>query len=139
MNKKLLILCFIFLGSVSQMMSQKKFIEFSQSNGVVFLTKWTHEKWYSRKSPLILSVKVINKNESTVEYSLGVDFFLNGKLAEQNHPVTYCLKSGKSAQGKLNGVYFKPKNISEQEVMSDWFEFELTGLEVNPVDSCPSK
>ena len=139
MNKRLFLFLvgLILTSHVGQ--AQSKFKDFSTVDGVVFSTRWTHEKWLSKKSPLILSVKVKNTNSHAVSYTLGVEFFLNARMVEQNPAAEYCLKAGRTAKGKLNGTYFKPENLTEQEVRSDWFEFQLSGLEVSKVETCESK
>lgn len=92
-------------------------------NGVEFYTKWSHEKWWNKKSPKVLLVKVKNTNSLAVNYTMGVEFMSNLKMVEESKEEDYCLSQYATAKPRKNGLLFKPAG-------TEFDSFELTGLEI---------
>ena len=110
--------------------SSAQYKVYKEVDGVVFSTRWVKEKWYKRSSPKVLSVRVQNKNNYQVKYTLGVEIFKNTVMLESFPEEEYTLGAGKKVTGRLNGIMFKPTKISNEEIEKADFELELSGLEV---------
>lgn len=125
---------FLLIGSVTL---QAQFQLYREVGQVSYYTKWSHEKWYSKKSPKVLLVKVVNKSSFAVQFDLSVEFYKNLVMVEQSGPFTQCLGSGKTLLPRMSGFVFKPAEINPAEIDS----FELSGIEgtVLDVSGCPEK
>lgn len=125
---------FFLIGSVTL---QAQFQLYREVGQVSYYTKWSHEKWYSKKSPKVLLVKVVNKSSFAVQFDLSVEFYKNLVMVEQSGPFTQCLGSGKTLLPRMSGFVFKPAEINPAEIDS----FELSGIEgtVLDVSGCPEK
>jgi hypothetical protein len=124
-----LLFSFFLLGLNNEMTAQYQV--FKEVDGVVFSTRWVKEKWYKRNSPKVLSVRVQNKNEYTVKYTVGVEIFKNTVLLESLPEEEYTLDAGKRVTGRLNGIMFKPAKLTSEEIEKGDFDLELSGLEVS--------
>lgn len=122
---------------VSSVTLQAQFQLYREVGQVSYYTKWSHEKWYSKKSPKVLLVKVVNKSSFAVQFDLSVEFYKNLVMVEQSGPFTQCLGSGKTLLPRMSGFVFKPAEINPAEIDS----FELSGIEgtVLDVSGCPEK
>lgn len=132
--KNLMLFTFFLIGSVTL---QAQFQLYREVGQVSYYTKWSHEKWYSKKSPKVLLVKVVNKSSFAVQFDLSVEFYKNLVMVEQSGPFTQCLGSGKTLLPRMSGFVFKPAEINPAEIDS----FELSGIEgtVLDVSGCPEK
>lgn len=122
---------------ISSVTLQAQFQLYREVGQVSYYTKWSHEKWYSKKSPKVLLVKVVNKSSFAVQFDLSVEFYKNLVMVEQSGPFTQCLGSGKTLLPRMSGFVFKPAEINPAEIDS----FELSGIEgtVLDVSGCPEK
>jgi hypothetical protein len=130
MKRYLLLIALIGLMIMSSNDSSAQYKVYKEVDGVVFSTRWVKEKWYKRSSPKVLSVRVQNKNNYQVKYTLGVEIFKNTVMLESFPEEEYTLGAGKKVTGRLNGIMFKPTKISNEEIEKADFELELSGLEV---------
>jgi len=117
----LAIVMFHFLPSFQAQYELKK-----EVNGLQVFTKWSHEKWWSKKSDKVLLVKVANTNEVAVSYDLGIEFYKDLQMVEESKAENYCLGAHKSILPRWKGIVFKPS----PEVRDVFDSFELTGLDV---------
>jgi hypothetical protein len=122
----------ICLGFIS-ITSHAQFTLHKEIDGVQFYTKIANEKWYSKKSPKVLMVKVVNKNSVAANFTMGVELFANLLMIEESPEVNYCIGAGKKMNARRAGLVFKPND--EMELSS----FELSGLLVTKSDKadCP--
>ena len=118
------IVLFLFLLSAS--FSQAQYALKKEVDGVQVFTKWGHEKWWKRKSPEVLIVKVVNNNDVAVRFDLGIEFFKDLVMVEDAKPANYCLSAHKSLMPRMAGLVFKPAKVTSSEIDS----FELTELEI---------
>lgn len=107
---------------------------YKEIQGVQFYTKWGHEKWWSKKSPRVLLVKVVNTNESAATYHFGLELTKNLQLVEESKDETYCIVPKGKSMPRVRGVMFKP--AASPDAYDSW---ELTDLEVVLVSECEGK
>lgn len=126
----------VFLLSIMAVSSDSsaQYTVYKEVDGVEFSTRWVKEKWYKRKSPKVLSVRVANKNSYTVKYTLGIEIFQNGILIESSPENEYSLKAGAKSTGRLDGVMFKPERLSSKDIEAGNFVMELSGLEIEKTE-----
>lgn len=98
--------------------------------------------WEELKKPseegaeMRLHVWVNNENSSALEYDLGVEFFVNGKMEESSGVTRKCAKGGISYKGKLNGTYFEPITIKAGDVRDSIVTVEFAPLNVELIETC---
>jgi hypothetical protein len=85
-----------------------------------------HEKWFSKKSPKVLLVKIVNTTDVAIEFDFGVEFFMDLLLVEESKPKAYCLSAGKTLLPRVSGLVFKPESVEPDSLDS----YELSGLEI---------
>ena len=122
---RLALTCIVLLLFSQQMNAQYDL--YKEVQGVQFYVKWSHEKWWSKKSPKVLLVKVKNNNTTAVDYTLGIDFFVQMKQVESRKEESYCLGQRTTASPRVKGLVFAP---SPEILSQSGFTFELTGLDV---------
>ena len=108
---------------------------YKEIEGVQFHAKWGHEKWYSKKSPKVLMVKIVNTSSSAAEFTLGLEFFANLIMMEDSQEKPYCLGAGKTLLPRMAGLVFKPVEANTDLLDS----FELTGLEIKKMSTANCK
>ncbi len=114
--------------SIVSFAAQSQYTLHKEVDGVQFYTKWGNEKWWSKKSPKVLLVKVKNTNSLAVRYTLGVEFFKNLQLIEAGKEEEYCLSQYSTAYPRRAGLVFKPNDNASVNEMDT---FELSGLDID--------
>ena len=116
---------------------QAQYQLYKETDSLQFYTKWSHVKWYSKKSGDVLLVKVVNKSLNTVEFSVGVEFFTSMKLAEESQVFQYCVESGKTLQPRVHGLVFQPASGSKGNY--DSIELKDPDISKKGNSACPKK
>ncbi len=129
--KRIMIIAVLVLSAI---FAEAQYTLYKSVDGVEFYTKWGHEKWWSRKSPKVLLVKVVNTTDHAVGYTIGIEFTKNLQVAEQGREETYCLEAGATSRPRVKGLMFQPGPAAE-----GYDSFELTNLEVETLVECAEK
>jgi hypothetical protein len=82
-------------------------------------------------------IKAVNENEHAVSVSFEILYYIDGVLKEKNKVDNFCIKAGKTANGRFNGLVFSTANISNTQIKSENFEWELSELVIEKLDACP--
>jgi hypothetical protein len=128
MNKSLLL--FLVLVFASTSLIGQKYKVYTKVKGVEISTKWLSPSKMKRDAPLQLLIKAENTNDYNVDLSLSVALYLDGILEEQSAPSSIPIKAGKTLQGKLNGLFFESDKLSNEQIRSDKFDYEILDIEV---------
>ncbi len=137
--KKLLIITFILLVVVSNSFSQSKnkYQKFQDEQGVIFYHKYSHSNFLSKKSPLRLILKIENTNPYPVKVNFIVDYYWKAMIsANSEKPRTCCIKANNTIKGRFHKLHFAPFEFTNEQILSDDFFVELSGIEITKVDSC---
>lgn len=86
--------------------------------------------------PTELLLKVVNSGDSAQQLHLGLDLYYQGFTVEQFSADT-CIPAGRTFKGRLNGIYFIPKQITAEQAASPDTKVELTEFTAHPVGKCP--
>ncbi len=105
-------------------------------DSIEFSHKWVREKWYLLKSPKVLKIKAKNISSKNVKIKFSVDFYVNGTIRESSDTVQVCMKPGVTRSGRKNKMVFKPAELSQEEMKSESFQFEISNLEIIRMRSC---
>lgn len=113
---------------------QAQYTLYKEVKGVQFYTKWSHEKWWSKKSPRVLLVKVVNTNDSAASFQFGLELTKNLQLVEQSNPMEYCVVPKGKSMPRVRGTVFKPTASP-----ADYDSWELSDLEVELIGDCENQ
>lgn len=131
-------LILLFLMPVSEGSDKAKFEEKTKKDGVSVYYKWSHQNPIDKNSPLQMVFKMVNENEESVQVSFDILYYIEGVLKEKNGVKDFCIKGGKTANGRFNGLVFSTSNISNAQIESDVFEWELSDMKVVKLEGdCP--
>ena len=137
--KKILITSFILFAFFSSSFSQSKYKyqKFQEEKGVVFYYKYSHSNFLNKKSPLRLILKIENTNAYNTKVNFVVDYYWKAMIsANSEKPRTCCVKANKSIKGRYHKLHFAPFEYTNEQVLSDDFFIELSGIEITKVDDC---
>jgi hypothetical protein len=134
-------LIFLFLTALvfcsSTVFGQSKFQEKTKKDGVSIYYKWSHQNPIDKASPLQMVIKTVNENDQAINVSFLILYYIDGVLKEKNEVENFCIKAGKTANGRFNGLVFSTANISNAQIESDNFEWELSDVKIEKLDACP--
>ncbi len=129
-------LLFIIAGTSQEAFGQRRYVDHSTEEGVSIQYRWANSKWLDRSSPLELRLKIKNNNDYPVEISYVIDFYM-GPLHEESSDVTeLCINPKLAKTGRINGMYYQSSRLSNQQLESDAFSWEIRDLEIERVESC---
>ena len=137
--KKLLISTFILLVVVSNSFSQNqnKYKKLQNDKGLVFYYKYSHSNFLNKKSPLRLILKIENTNPYPVKVTFVVDYYWKAMIsANSEKPRTCFIKANKTIKGRMHKLHFSPFDFTNEQILSDNFFVELSGIEIIKVDDC---
>jgi hypothetical protein len=127
---------FIIAGTSREASGQKRYVDHSTEEGVSIQYRWANSKWLDKSSPLELRLKIKNNNDYPVEISYVIDFYM-GPVHEESSDVTeLCISPKLAKTGRINGMYYQSSRLSNQQLESDAFSWEIRDLEIDSVESC---
>lgn len=129
-------LILILTGTTQEASSQRRYVDHSIVDGVEIQYRWANSKWLDSSSPLELRLKIKNNNDYPVEVSYTIEFFM-GPMHEESSDVTeLCINPKLAKTGRINGMYYQSSSLSNQQLESDEFTWEIEDLEIVEVESC---
>lgn len=108
------------------------FIQAGQKDDVSVSYRWEH----GNGQPSELLLKIVNASPSAQQLHLGLDLYFQGFTVEQFTADT-CIPAGRTFNGKLNGIYFIPKQLTPEQAASPDTRAELTEFTIKRTVSCP--
>lgn len=109
-----------------------QFIQSGQQDGVNVSYRWNHRP--GKPSELLL--KIVNEAPGDRQLHIGLDLYHQAFTVEQFTADT-CIPAGRTFNGKLNGIYFIPQQLTAQQAAGPDTRVELTEFSVAPVTACP--
>ena len=94
-------------------------------------------RWNSKPGkPTELLLKVVNAGDSAQQVHMGLDLYYQGFTVEQFSADT-CIPAGRTFNGKLNGIYFIPHQLTPEQAASPDTKVALTEFTTARTGSCP--
>lgn len=137
MNRILFCAFFFLTGLVS--FSQGDYSPLSDTLGLEISSKIDKLKGEDGEFKRAVFLQINNQNEFDVEYSFSIDLYWQGKRVEYLTNEVRCVKAQKKLKGKLNGIYFTCDQLTNEQMESKDFEYDLSDLEVKEIEKCSSK
>ena len=136
MKLSITVLLVIILSSTS-LFSQETLKEKLNKEGVIVTYEWKPSDKKDPDSKLQLCVVINNTNEHYVKMAFTVEFYLNDEIEEESLNQKFCLKPGKQVKGKKYGLCWISEELSNEEINSADFKWELGGLKLEKKNACP--
>lgn len=108
-----------------------KYIQKGTFDGVEVSYRWNHPK--GKPSEILL--KMTNTTAEDKQVDLAIDLSYQGRTVETLRTDT-CIRVGQTMNGKLNGVYFIPEQLTTEQIKSGDAAAELTNTTVEGT-TCP--
>lgn len=109
-----------------------QFMQAGQKDHVSVSYRWNNKPG----KPTELLLKIVNSGDSAQQLHMGLDLYYQGFTVEQFSADT-CIPAGRTFNGKLNGIYFLPKQITAEQAASPDTKVELTEFTTETIDKCP--
>lgn len=108
-----------------------QYIQKGMYDGVEISYRWNHPK--GKPSEILL--KMTNTAAEDKQVDLVIDLSYQGRTVETLRTDT-CIRVGQTMNGKLNGVYFIPEQLTTEQIKSGDATAELTNTTVEGT-TCP--
>lgn len=126
----------LLLGTGSEANAQRRYVDHSTVEGVDIQYRWANSKWLRSDSPLELRLKIKNNNDYPVEISYVIEFYMGATMEETSDVTELCINPKLAKTGRINGMYYRSSSLSNQQIESDKFSWEIHDLEIERVESC---
>jgi hypothetical protein len=136
--KKFLIASSILLITVTGF-AQCKYNEAVSNENVVLSYKWKKAKCLDKNSEMELRIKIKNLKKSAVLVDFNADYYLDGVLQETSVIEDFCIKSKRTARGKVNGIILKPNAEIIEIRDKENFKLEFSGVTIEETEACAKK
>ena len=103
-----------------------------RKDGVKVSYRWNHRA----DKPSELLLKIVNDSPSAQQLHLGLDLYYQAFTVEQFSADT-CIPAGRTFNGKLNGIYFIPKQVTAEQAASPDTKVQLTEFTAERSTACP--
>ena len=125
-----------FIAESQEASAQWRYVDHSTVDGVDIQYRWSHSRWFNRSSPLELRLKIKNNNDYPVQVTYDIEFYMGPVLEETSDDTELCINPKLAKTGRINGMYYQSQTITNEELESDEFSWEITNLEIERVESC---
>jgi hypothetical protein len=134
--KLILILPVVLLLLNINLLAQKNYDPLTKEDGIDISFRWGHSKILKKDSPLMLFLKIQNSNEYHASVTFTVDYYWNGIRKASSEPNRLCVKSKHTAKGRIKKLTFDRAEFTDEDLLSENFSLDVTGLEIERVDRC---
>ncbi|HRN36484.1 MAG TPA: hypothetical protein PLV70_06480 [Flavobacteriales bacterium] len=108
------------------------FVQAGEADGVSVAWRWNHRP--GKPSELLL--KIVNTSSAARQLDVALDLSFQGFTVEQFTADT-CIAAGRTYNGKLNGIYFIPHELTAEQAASPDCRVTLGKFNVQEKASCP--
>jgi hypothetical protein len=127
---------FVFISSSQESSAQRRYVDHSTAEGVEIQYRWANSSFFDKSSPLELRLKIKNTNDYPVSISYDLEFYMGPVLEETSDETQLCINPKLAKTGRINGMFYRSQTLSNQQLESDQFSWEITNLEITRVESC---
>jgi len=116
--------------------AQNKFKTFKTSEGLEFSYRFKKEKCFKKDSPLQLVLRIQNNKSEAVKLKFSLNYYWQLQNVAESEMVELCIKSGKTKRGGRAGLVFPAADLSNVQLRSSDFKFDINNLEFETVTVC---
>lgn len=109
-----------------------RFTMAGERDGVAVSYRWNHPPG----KPGELLLKLSNQSSVAQQVQVSLDLSFQAFTVEQFTADT-CIPAGRTFNGKLNGIYFIPRELTPEQAASPYTRVQLATFHVTALDQCP--
>ncbi|MBR9833116.1 hypothetical protein GYB57_13290 [bacterium] len=136
--KKILTLSAILFLSITSF-AQCKYNEGVSNDDIQLFYQWKRAKLFDKNSDIELRIKIKNLKKTAILVDFNADYYLDGVLQETSVIEDFCIKSKRTARGKVNGIIIKPTPEIVEIREKENFKLEFSGLKSEQTEACAEK
>jgi len=125
----------ISLGSLTAE-AQRGYTKFDNEENMEIMYRWQRASIFDRESDAVLNIRVTNQNDSDVNWTYAVGFYIDGMLVFESETYELCLREGQSRRGGLAGLRFTMEGVKPEDVEKENFQWDFVVFDVEEVESC---
>jgi hypothetical protein len=125
----------ISMGSLTAE-AQRGYTEFDNEENLEIMYRWQRASVFDRESDAVLNIRVTNNNESAVNWTYSVGFYIDGLLVYESETYELCLQKGQSRRGGLAGLRFTMEGVKPEDVEKENFQWDFVVFDVDEVENC---
>jgi hypothetical protein len=134
--KLILILPAVLMLLNISVLAQKNYDPVIKEDGIEISYRWGPSKILKKDSPLMLFLKINNSNEFNAEVTFTVDYYWKGIRKASSEPNQICVKSMRTAKGRIKKLTFDRAEFSDGDLRSENFTLDVTGIKIEQTDCC---
>jgi hypothetical protein len=77
-----------------------------------------------------------NKSQQYLKVNFDIELHLYMEMVEAFKVEDFCIAPGKTAQGRIKGLFYNPESITYDQLLSTDFEIEMDEYSAKKLDSC---
>ncbi len=116
--------------------AQRGYTEFDNEENLEIMYRWQRASVIHRDSDAVLNIRVTNNNESAVNWTYAVGFYIDGLLVFQSEEYELCLLKGQSRRGGFAGLRFTMEGVKPEDVEKENFQWDFVVFDVDEVEGC---
>jgi len=116
--------------------AQRGYTEFDNEENMEIMYRWQRASAFDRESDAALNIRVTNQNESAVNWTYSVGFYIDGLLVYESETYELCLQKGQSRRGGLAGLRFTMEGVKPEDVEKENFQWDFVVFDVDEVENC---
>ncbi len=134
--KLLIVISIAMLGLNASLIAQKDYRSLTSEDGIEISYKWKQSKVLKKDSPQILFLMLRNNNDYHANVTFTLDYFWKGIRHASSEPNSICIKSKRTAKGKIKNLTFDRAKFSDEDLLSDNFSLDVSEIVIDRVDKC---
>ncbi|MFN2395976.1 MAG: hypothetical protein ABR597_09845, partial [Bacteroidales bacterium] len=91
--------------------AQRGYTRFDNEEDMEIMYRWQRASVFDKESDAVLNIRVTNQNDSAVNWTYAIGFYIDGMLVFESETYELCLKEGQSRRGGLAGLRFSMEGI----------------------------
>jgi hypothetical protein len=116
--------------------AQRGYTKFDNEENLEIMYRWQRASVIDRDSDAALNIRVTNNNETPVNWTYAVGFYIDGLLVYESETYELCLLKGQSRRGGLAGLRFTMEGVKPEDVEKENFQWDFVVFDVDEVEGC---
>ena len=135
MKYLIITLTFVFAALTIQ---GQEYIEYKTKDKIKIEYKWRKESKLKNNSPYVLYLRITNNSVEKKLVGFELFYFWNESTHSRSGYKEYCIKPGKSIEGKRWNLVIKSDIKTLEEIHSSNFSWEIENLNIEKNELCKS-
>lgn len=126
----------LVLGLNIDTKAQRGFSDYGREQDIFIQYRWRASNIFERHANAALILRLTNETQTPAEVSFTISFYREKQVMFRSEDNKICLLPGQSLRGAPADLRFMAEGISLDMVQSDWFRWDISQMQVTPVESC---